>query len=150
MRQFRIIAALMTISVIALGQDRNTINELVGAEKNLKQALLQADWKTADKFYGDDLIFTNADGSITHKSDDVHGIKSGDTRFSIVEMFEVQVQDFGDVGVSTGQLFEKGRYKGVDFKRTYRFTDVWARRHGQWQLVAAQETPSAPAQRPAL
>jgi ketosteroid isomerase-like protein len=57
-----------------------------------------------------------------------------------MEISELKVQDFGDVGVVTGKLVERGRYKTDDLSGTYRFTDVWARRNGRWRLVAGQET----------
>jgi ketosteroid isomerase-like protein len=65
--------------------------------------------------------------------------------FETIEMSDVKVQDLGDVAVVTWKLVEKGRYKTNDLSGTYRFTDVWAKHDGRWQLFAGQETryPSA-------
>jgi hypothetical protein len=46
----------------------------------------------------------------------------------------------GDVAVVTGKLVERGHFKSADLTGTYRFTDVWAKRNGRWQLVRGQET----------
>jgi ketosteroid isomerase-like protein len=119
--------------------------ESLSVEQSLSQAFLQGDWKTVERLYADDLVFTNADGSVTHKLGDVNNLRSGDVKFESIDTQDMQVQDFGDIAVVTGKLVEKGRYKTVDLSGTYRFTDVWAKRNGRWQLVASQETLYTPA-----
>jgi ketosteroid isomerase-like protein len=130
--------------LVAIAEGRNTATELVAIEQSLSDALLRADWKTVERLYADDLVFTNGDGSVTHKIDDVGSIRSGDVKFESIEMSDARVQDFGDVGVVTLKLVEKVRYKTADLSGTYRLTDVWAKRNGKWQLVAGQETLCAP------
>ena len=139
------------IAVVAVGtcavtnaQSAGTTKELVALEQSFNDALIRADWKVVEHLEADDLVFTNADGSVTHKSDDVGSIKSGDEQFKSIDMSDVKVQDFGSVAVVTGKLVDKGRYKTADLSGTYRFTHVWAKRNGRWQLVTAQETRSAP------
>jgi ketosteroid isomerase-like protein len=136
---------LVATCLIATAENRDTAKELIAAEQSFNNALLRADWRTIDQLYADDLVFTNADGSVTHKSDTVASIRSDDLKFESIEMSDVRVQDFGDVGVVTGKLVEKGRYKTTDLGGSYRFTDVWAKRNGRWQLVAGQETLCTPA-----
>lgn len=142
---------LGVIVVVALGscltasaQSRDTAKELIASERSFNAALLKADWKIVEQIEADDLVFTNADGSVTGRSDDVGHIKSGDMKFQSIEMSELKVQDLGDVAVVTGKLVEKGRYKAADLTGTYRFTDVWAKRSGRWQLVSGQEALYAP------
>jgi len=132
------VALLTLLSVEA--QSRGTAKELVALESRFSQALLNGDWKLLAQIEADDLIFTNANGSVTRKVDDLAGLQSGDMKFESIDMSDVHVQDFGDVAVVTGRLVEKGRYKTTDLSGTYRFTDVWARRNSRWQLVTGQET----------
>ena len=117
----------------------DTTKALIAAEQTLNNALLRADWKTIEEIYADDIVFTTADGSVSHKSDSVREIQSGDAKFVSIEMSDVHVQELGNVAVVTGKLIEKGRYKTDDLSGTYRFTDVWVKRDGRWQLVAGQE-----------
>jgi ketosteroid isomerase-like protein len=81
---------------------------------------------------------------VTHKWDGINSIRSDDVKFDAIEMSELQVQNLGEVAVVTGKLMEKGHYKTTDLSATYRFTDVWVRRDGKWQLVTAQETLYTP------
>ena len=135
---------LAATCLIAIAQSRNTASELVAFEQSLSDAFIRGDWKTVERLYADDLVFTNANGSVTHKMDDVSSLRSGDLKFDSIEMSDAKVQDFGDVGVVTLKLVEKSHYKAADLSGTYRITDVWAKRDGKWQLVAGQETLCLP------
>jgi len=48
------------------------------------------------------------------------------------------------VAVATGRTRAAGSYRGVSATVTLRFTDVFARRQGRWQVVASQGTTVAP------
>ena len=87
---------------------------MTAREAEFSQVLLRSDWKALEQIEADDLIFTNADGSVTHKSDDETNLRSGNVKFDSIDMRNVNVQDFGDIAVVTGQLTERGRYKTTD------------------------------------
>jgi len=131
-------------SLIAKAQSGDTAKELTALEQSFNEALLSADWKTVERIHANDLVFTNADGSVTHKADLVDGIRSGDMKFESIEMSDVKVQALGNVAAVTGRVVERGRYKTDDLSGTYRFTDVWAKRDGRWQIVTGQETRYGP------
>ena len=132
---FIALASLLSVGV----QNSGTATELIALESRFSQALVSSDWRAVEQIEADDLLFTNADGSVTRKADDVNGLRSADTKFESIDMSDTDVLDLGDVAVVTGKLVEKGRYRGSDISGTYRFTDVWARRNGKWQLVRGHE-----------
>ena len=47
----------------------------------------------------------------------------------------------GDAAVVTYVTTDKGKYKGQDISGRFRWTDVFVRRGGAWQIVAAHGTP---------
>jgi ketosteroid isomerase-like protein len=141
LKYLRLVALLVVgTCLFAVAQDADTAKELVALENRYNDALVRADWKMLENIEADDLIFTNADGSVSHKSDTISSLKSGDAKFESIAMSEVKVQSFGDVGVVTGTIIEKARYKASDVSGTYRFTDVFAKRNGKWEHVTGQET----------
>lgn len=143
-----IVGFIALASLLSVGaQNRGTATELIALENRFSQALVKGDWKTVEQIEADDLLFTNADGSVTRKADDVNGLRSADTKFESIEMSDTDVLDLGDVAVVTGKLVEKGRYKAADISGTYRFTDVWDRRNGKWQLVRGHEALLPPTPR---
>jgi ketosteroid isomerase-like protein len=117
---------------------------LTGLEQEFNTALLHGDWKAVEQIEAEDLIFTNADGSVDGRPQELASIRSGDLKFESIEMSELRVRDLGDVAVTTGKLVERAHYKDADLSGTYRFTDVWSKRKRRWQLVAGQETRCQP------
>jgi ketosteroid isomerase-like protein len=59
---------------------------------------------------------------------------------------DLRVHRFGDTIVVTGWLIVKGRGADGPFNHRYRFTDVWMRPKGAWQIVAAQDYLVPPAE----
>jgi ketosteroid isomerase-like protein len=146
MNQTIIIGFIALAPLLCVGaQNSTTAVELIALESRFSKALVNGDWKAVEQIEADDLLFTNADGSMTHKADDVTSLRSSDTKFEWIDMSDTDVLDLGDIAVVTGKLVEKGHYKASDISGTYRFTDVWARRNGRWQLVRGQEALIPPA-----
>ena len=54
---------------------------------------------------------------------------------------EMKVRVYGDTAVVTGQSTVKGMFKTQDISGKYRWTDVFVKRDGKWQIVNAQLTP---------
>ena len=131
--------AVFACSLIAVAQS-STTRDLIELEDRFNEALVRADVATIERIEASDLVFTDAAGTVTTKSDEIQSIKSGDLKFASIKMTDTRVQDFGTLAVVTGSLVEKVQYKNTDISGTYRFTDVWAKRNGKWQHVAGQET----------
>ena len=56
----------------------------------------------------------------------------------------MNVRVYGDAAVVTYSTMDKGTFKGQDISGRYRWTDVFARRGGTWQIVAGQGTRIQP------
>jgi ketosteroid isomerase-like protein len=141
------VAALVVLGIctVAMAQKKDVAKELIAAEEDFSDALVREDWKAVEEVYADDLVFTSTDGSVTHKTEEVASVRSGDLKLESIKMADLNVQDLGHVAVVTGKIVEKGRYKTADVSGTYCFTDVWVKRNGRWQLVTGHETLVTPA-----
>jgi ketosteroid isomerase-like protein len=113
---------------------------LIALENRFNEALVRADLKTIEGIEADDLIFTDASGTVTTKDDELQSIRSGDAKFESIKIDDTRLQDFGNLAVVTGRLVEKALYKSAYISGTYRFTDVWAKPKGKWVHVAGQQT----------
>jgi hypothetical protein len=141
LKHLLLIAFLLVGSCLfAVGQKDGIAKELIAMENRYNDALLRADWKSLESLLAGDLVFNNADGSVSHKPDTISSLRSGEIKFDSIAMSDVTVQGFGGVGVVSGKLVEKARYKSSDLSGSYRFLDVWVKRDGRWQNVAGQET----------
>jgi len=67
-------------------------------------------------------------------------VHSGDAKFDIT-FEDAKVRVYGNAAVVTGGATVKGQRKGVPVNNVTRFTNVWVKRRGTWQLISYQATP---------
>ncbi len=58
----------------------------------------------------------------------------------LVTFDDLKVRVYGDVGIVTGVYAHKATLNDKDATGTGRFTDVFVKRTGRWQLVSTQST----------
>jgi ketosteroid isomerase-like protein len=111
--------------------------ELLAAEKQWSDAELNHDPVSLGKLMAEDFIFTEPDGSVMHKTEEVAFTADPDAHFDILESRDLKVQVHGDAAVVTGAVHEKGTYHGKTFEHRGRITDTWIRENGSWLCIAA-------------
>ncbi len=85
---------------------------------------------------GDDLVYTHSSARLDTKKSLIGNMQSGSTVYTSVETSDVKAQDLGDVVVLTGVAQIKVVSGGKPNAFGVRFTDVYAKRGGGWQMVA--------------
>ena len=83
----------------------------------------------------ENLIFT--------KKDSIEIWRSGRMKFDRYETSEVTIRHYGDAAVVTGRLKRTRTVAGRTANDDWRFTKVYVRRGGVWQVVAFHGSPSA-------
>ena len=80
------------------------------------------------------------DGRVMGKAGVISEIKKDKDTYKSAVNEKLAVHSYGPgVAVVVGTAHEKGTTKdGKPFDRTFRFTDTWVQRGGQWQCVASQ------------
>jgi Domain of unknown function (DUF4440) len=93
----------------------------------------------AEDFHG-----TAPDGSLYSKQKEVAGPQNPKTTEEACAMYDVKVHFFGDaMAILYGS--ESAVHVEADGRRhtvKLTWTDTWLKRHGTWQIVAAQDMPS--------
>jgi hypothetical protein len=110
--------------------------ELIQLEKDFAEATLKGDHEFYDRILADDWINIHEDGSIGTK----HGDASHKTVYDTATFDDIKVRVYGESAVATG-CYSVGWTEGG--RRSFvsgRFTDVWERRKGRWQIVSTQNT----------
>ena len=97
-------------------------------------AIVNKDTVTLDRLIAADFSGTT-DDQIYSKDDAIEDVKTG-THESL-DLDNIRVRLFGDTAVVTMGQTEKSRHGDSDFSGHYLFTDVWAKRNGQWVAVAS-------------
>jgi ketosteroid isomerase-like protein len=127
-------------SVARAGQ-ANTSVLLADIEQQLTRAVLNGDRATYSAFLTDDWSVINTDGNVLNKDQVLREMfVTGERRIDTIAVDEVKVKPLGDVAVVTGRTVASGIVRGERISATLRFTDVFVRRDGRWQIVASQGT----------
>jgi len=107
----------LTATSIALGQERSASRD---QRSSVEQAIRQLDNERIQAQLGSRALdFT-----------------SGDLKFQSITTDDVQVRVYGNTAVETGRSTMDGQDKGQTVPRDTRFTRVWVKQEGRWQLVA--------------
>jgi ketosteroid isomerase-like protein len=67
-----------------------------------------------------------------------------DRKIVSMHIDDLSVRSFGEWAIVTGRTHATGQYQGAAAEVTLRFTDVFANRSGNWQVVASQATLIGP------
>ena len=104
-------------------------------------ALTKRDLTALDKIWASDYTFINPRGELVTKAQRMENIKSGATEFQAITRERERLQVHGNVAVVIGRVNLQGtKYGGQESSGEYRFTNVWVKMEGRWQLVANQVT----------
>jgi ketosteroid isomerase-like protein len=115
----------------------DTVIEL---DRKRMTAMAQKDIATLNELIADDLIYTHSSARLDTKQSLIGNMESGSTVYTSVVPSDVKAQDLGDSVVLTGSCRIGVNSGGNAMNFGVRFTDVYARRNGKWQMVTWQST----------
>jgi ketosteroid isomerase-like protein len=113
---------------------------IIELDRTRMAAMAEKDVATLNKLLADDLVYTHSSARLDTKQSLIGAMQSGATVYSSVEPSDVVAQDCGDAVVLTGLARISVDSGGKPMKFDVRFTDVYAKRGGQWQMVVWQST----------
>ena len=114
--------------------------KIVDLDKQRMTAMAQKDIATLNRLLSDDLVYTHSSARLDTKQSLIGNMESGSTVYTAVEPSDVKAQDLGDTVVLTGVAQIKVTANGTANAFGVRFTDVYANKGGNWQMVAWQST----------
>jgi|GEM_PF-2633908 len=93
-----------------------------------------------DSLIADDYVSVSSAGKVLGKAGLLEQLKNDGNVYDFAGVQDVNVRAVRpDFGIVTGLTREKGRTKdGKTFDRSFRFTDTWTKRDGQWRCTNAQ------------
>lgn len=116
--------------------------ELMQIERDIGEANIKRDKAFFQRIEADEFIFTDAAGGVTTKAEDVASLDepAGETKLISYVADEMKVYVYGKTAVVTGRVTTTSRRKDNDIVSKTRFTDVFVKRDGRWQLVAGHSS----------
>ena len=113
---------------------------VIELDRKRMTAMAEQDYATLNDVIADDLVYTHSSARLDTKASLIGNMKSGSTVYTSVVPSDVKAQDLGDTVVLTGSCRIGVNAGGRPNNFGVRFTDVYARRGGGWQMVAWQST----------
>jgi len=165
-------SAAIAVATPAPTPDKAAIErELLRIENDFPRVLKERDGDAIRRVEADDIVEILPDGSTSTKEQDIADIQAGNTSADSWEVLDAKVTVLdADTAIVTGRTVVKGgktktpEGRSADISGEYRFLDTFARREGQWKLVAtailkiqnpgasptpkASPSPASPAMKP--
>jgi ketosteroid isomerase-like protein len=114
--------------------------KIIDLDKKRMEAMAKKDIATLNALISDDLVYTHSTARLDTKQSLIGNMEAGSTVYTSVVPSDVKAQDLGDTVVLTGSCRISVISQGRPNSFGVRFTDVYANRDGQWQMVAWQST----------
>lgn len=97
----------------------------------------RGDVAALEQILADEYIYTNEEGKIKNKAEDLASYKTGKTKITFTETTDQKVRVIGNTAaVETGTFRIKGTTDGKPFEENARYTTTWVWRDLRWQIVA--------------
>ncbi len=150
--------SIIAVSSFVFGQttgrrmprDARVRQELIRLEEEWHNAYVRHDPAPLQRILADEYIAISGNGGSHNKTQTIEGLRADTSTYEYSTPYDMDFRFYGDVVVVIGRTRERGRNaNGTEFTAEYRWTDVFVRRQGRWQCVAAQVArvpPPRPAQ----
>ena len=130
-----LVAALSLSACDLRSADPTTVErELLAANAEYDQALIEGDAVKLDRFYSDDFQIIDDDAGIHGKRDQID---------FMTEQVDLQQASSDDIKVTilgpeaamlTGRFIGRYQYQGKENDFTERYTSIWVRQNGEWRV----------------
>jgi ketosteroid isomerase-like protein len=122
--------------------------ELLRIENDWPRVIREKDVAAAGRVMADDVVLIYPDGTVGNKEQDLKDIGAGALTAESIEMADLAVHVLdNDAAYVVGRtILTKARFQpntgaAFDVSGQYRFIDTFAKRNGEWKLVAGANVP---------
>ena len=134
-------ALLLFVCPLLADTDGQADQEIRAMEKLWNESRVRADVVALGKLLADNWTVTHGDGTINTKAEYLADLKSGARKFfGDVKQDDFTVRLYGDTAVAAGISDSKVEYKGKPSGGALRFTRVYVKRDGRWQMIVSHAT----------
>ena len=131
------ISTLVIALTLAQGTaPNNVLAELTRLEAEWNTGHVQGDAATLGRIFADDLVVVVPGMRPLTKADSLGMFKAGGMKFDRYESSDTQPRIYGDTAIVTGRIKRTRTINGKTLDDDWRFTKVYLRRGGTWQVVS--------------
>jgi ketosteroid isomerase-like protein len=132
------VIGLLTFFSLPLAAQHNSEADTVhDLELKWSESYLKRQVDVLSSLMAEDFIITIEDGSTYSKTGYISHAAAPALRVEVAEMSDLKVRMHGNTAVVTGAYHERGQENGKPYEDHDRFTDVWMKTGGKWQVIAS-------------
>jgi len=114
--------------------------ELTQLVKDLNAALVKADIAFLERVLAQDYVHYRPHGDVENRAQYLQDRKDGRVEFESLVANDIKVRFYGDTAIVTYRSTAKGKDRWGTINEQRRWTRVFVRKDGRWQLVHSQGT----------
>jgi ketosteroid isomerase-like protein len=138
LRVFIAVVAALSVIVAPAEASSQAERELLQANEQYDRAIMGADVAALERIFADEFIYTNPKAEVLDKKQQIAALSSADFKLTEAASDDVRIRVYGNTAVMTGRFTAKTESGGKSEMIEERYTAVWVRRDGRWELVAEQ------------
>lgn len=134
----RILLCSIWLAIPLLAQQAASNSATITAlEKKWTDAYKHREIGMLSSLLAEDFVITVEDGNTFGKAGYITHTADSSVRVELAEQSDVRVRMHGKTAVITGAYHEKGTDRGKPYEYRDRFTDIWMKTDGSWQVIAS-------------
>ena len=139
------ISAWLVALVLVQGQASDAdVAALTRLEAEWNNAHVQGDAASLGRIFADDMVVAVPGMRLLNKADSLAMFTAGRMKFDRYESSDTQSRVYGDTAIVTGRIRRTRTIAGKSVDDDWRFTKVYLRRTGGWQVVSFHASNVAP------
>jgi ketosteroid isomerase-like protein len=137
---FAISVFLLAACSWAIGDTASDERELTQLVNDLNAAIVKPDIAFLERTLSKDYVHYRPHGNVETRAQYLEDRKSGSVDFDSLVSDEIKVRVYGDTAIVTYRSTAKGKDQDGAIDEQRRWTRVFVRKEGHWQLVHSQGT----------
>ena len=124
-------------SAVSTGEAEKITEEITQLTKQWSIVHTTKDWDFLKRIWADDFSYTMPDGIVFDKESGLANMEEESETLTSASCVAFKAHVYGkNLVIGNGDHHEAGKDKdGKPFSKKFRFTNVWVRKNGKWQVV---------------
>jgi len=114
--------------------------DVLRADDRRFEAMRTKDWTALDAALADDMTYVHSTARLESKAEHIQNLRAGKPHYRGIAPRDRRARVLGDVGIVDGVSEMHVERDGKEQRFTVRYLAVYARRAGEWRLIAWQST----------
>lgn len=129
--------AFLFLACFVAAQEKSDAVTIRSLELQWTDSYRQHKIETLSSLLADEFVITVEDGNVYSKAGYISHTADSKVHVQTAEMSDLKVRMHGNTAIVTGAYHEKGESDRKPYEYHDRFTDVWMKAGGKWQVVGS-------------